>query len=449
MGTGRLFQMDGVGVPEVRYAKTSDGYDIAYQVVGDGPLDVVWVPGLASHLELEWETAFANVYRRLASFARLIRFDKRGVGLSDRNVGTPSLEERIEDVRAVMDAVGSERAALIGVSEGGPMSILFAATYPERSVALVLYGTLASVHPDVDYPYGNEGSLAELRRICDESWGTGESLRVFARPLAEIDQARELVGRLERAMGSPRTMLAMIDTLDAIDVRAVIPSIAVPTLVIHSTDDYTVPLGNGRWLAEHIDGARFVEISGEHVAFDFERFTDEVESFLTGRRHGTVTDRVLTTVLFSDIVGSTQRATELGDRRWKELLDQHDSVVKREIETYRGTLIKTTGDGVLATFDGPARAVRCAQTICAAVRPLGVEIRAGVHTGEVELRGEDIGGIAVHIGQRVSATARPGEVLVSRTVTDLVAGSGIDFDDRGDYELKGVPGPWKLFAVRD
>lgn len=439
----------GGGVPEIRYTKTADGYDIAYQTVGDGPLDVVWVPGMASHLELEWETPFANVYRQLASFARLIRFDKRGTGLSDRDVGAPTLEDRIEDMRAVMDAVGSERAALIGASEGGPMSILFAATYPQRTVALILYGTLAYCHPETDYPYGNEDCIAEARRIFDEGWGSGESLRIFARPLVQHGPSRELMGRVERAMGSPRMMRAVIENLSAMDVRAVAPTIAVPTLVVHATDDFAVPIGNGRWLADHIPGARLVEISGEHIAFDFPRFADEVESFLTGKRHATATERVLTTVLFSDIVRSTEHAANIGDRRWKELLDQHDRVVQREVHGYRGKIVKTTGDGMLATFDGPARAVRCAQNICSAVGPLGIEVRAGVHTGEVELRGEDIGGIAVHIGQRVSAMAGPGEALVSRTVTDLVAGSGIEFEDRGEFELKGVPGGWRLYAVRN
>ena len=439
----------GLGIPEIRYTKTSDGYDIAYQVSGSGPLDVVWVPGLASHLELEWETPFAIVYRRLASFARLIRFDKRGVGLSERSVGAPSLEERIDDVRAVMDAVGSERAALIGVSEGGPMSILFAATYPERTLALVLYGTLACPRRHEDYPYGNEEALAELQRIFDEGWGTGESLKVFARALADHGPSRELMGRLERGMGSPSSLRAISETLLRLDVRAVVPTIKVPSLVIHGTDDFCVPIDNGRWLADHIPGARFVEISGEHVLFDFEHFADEVESFLTGKRQRQATDRVLATVLFSDIVSSTERAAQVGDRRWSEVLDEHDALVKREVDAYGGNFVNTTGDGMVATFDGPARAVRCAQTICSAVRPLGIEVRAGVHTGEVELRGLDIGGIAVHIGQRVSAMAQPGEVLVSRTVTDLVAGSGIEFEDRGEHALKGVPGSWRLYSAAD
>lgn len=422
--------------------------NIAYRVVGEGPLDLVWVPGLFSNLEIEWENPFyVRLYRRLASFSRLVIFDKRGMGLSDRNVGAPSLEERMDDVRAVMDAVGSERAALIGVSEGGPMSVLFAATYPERTVALVLYGTLARPRRDVDYQWGNEEGFALLYRIFDEGWGTGESVQVFARSAIGIPGVREFVGRMERAAGSPGTMRAFLDTLGDIDVRAVLPTISTPTLVIHATDDHVVPIGNGRWLAENIPGARFVEMPGEHMAFDVDQFADEVEGFLTGKRHAVTTDRVLATVLFSDIVGSTERASALGDRRWRELLDQHDEVVRREVDSHRGKLVKTTGDGVLATFDGPARAVTCGCEIRDGLRPLGMEVRVGLHTGEIEIRGADIGGIAVHIGARVARLARPSEVLVSRTLTDLVAGSGISFEDRGAHELKGVPGTWQLFAV--
>jgi class 3 adenylate cyclase len=375
-------------------------------------------------------------------------FDKRGMGLSDRNVGAPTLEERMDDVRAVMDAVGSERAALIGVSEGGPMSVLFAATYPERTVALVLYGTLARVRRDVDFPHGNEENLAELYRILDDGWGTGESLRQFAPSLMESEPAREFTARVERAAGSPGTMRAFIDTLVGIDVRAVLPTISVPTLVLHASDDITVPIGNGRWLADHIESARFVELPGDHLAIVLDpRFADEIETFLTGRHHAVSTDRVLSTVLFSDIVGSTEQAAAIGDRRWREVLDQHDAVVGREIETYRGRLVKSTGDGVLATFDGPARAISCGCQLRDHLRPLGIEVRVGLHTGEIEIRGGDVGGISVHIGARVAAVAHAGEVLVSRTVTDLVAGSGIEFADRGNHQLRGVPGDWQLFAV--
>jgi class 3 adenylate cyclase len=433
--------------PPIRYAKAGE-VSIAYRVVGEGPLDLIWVPGLFSNLEIEWENPiYVRLYRRLASFARLVIFDKRGMGLSDRNVGAPSLEQRMDDVRAVMDAVGSERAALIGVSEGGPMSVLFAATYPERTVALVLYGTAARYRRDTDYPFGTEQALGGLGRIIDEQWGTGESLQIFARGLAGNERAREWVGRMERAAGSPGTMRPFLDTLWDIDVRAVLPTIAAPTLVMHASDDHAVPIGNGRWLAEHIPGARFVEIPGEHMLFDVDQFADEVEGFLTGKRHAVTTDRVLATVLFSDIVGSTERASALGDRRWRELLDQHDAVVRREVDSHRGKLVKSTGDGALATFDGPARAVSCGCEIRDGVRPLGIDVRVGLHTGEIEVRGEDIGGIAVHIGARVAALAGPSEVLVSRTLTDLVAGSGITFEDRGPYQLKGVPGTWELFAV--
>jgi pimeloyl-ACP methyl ester carboxylesterase len=432
----------------IRYADAG-GVNIAYRVMGEGPLDLVWTPGLASNLEIDFERPlYVRFVERLASFSRLMIFDKRGMGLSDRNVGAPTLEERMDDVRAVMDAVGSERAALFGSSEGGPMSILFAATYPERTVALVLYGTHARVRRDVDYPHGNEAALADLYRVLDDGWGTGESLRVFAQSLLGNERIRESWGRVERAMGSPNTIRAIIDTLMGIDVRAVLPTISVPTLVLHATDDKTVPIGNGRWLADHIRGARFVELPGEHTTAPLDdRFADEVESFLTGRRHAVATDRVLSTVLFSDIVGSTVQAAALGDRRWTEVLDQHDAIATRQIDIHRGMRIKATGDGVLATFDGPARGVACGCELRDSLRPLGVEIRVGLHTGEIELRGADIGGIAVHIGARIAGVANAGEVLVSRTVTDLVAGSGIEFADRGLHQLKGVPGDWPLFAV--
>ncbi len=432
----------------IRYADAG-GVNIAYRVMGTGPLDLVWVSGLASNLEIDFESPpYVRLMERLASFSRLMIFDKRGMGLSDRNVGAPTLEERMDDVRAVMDAVGSENAALIGVSEGGPMSILFAATYPQRTVALVLYGTMARHRVDVDYPLGNEATAEELNRILDDDWGRGESLRVFAPSLINNTRVREQWARVERAMGSPNTLRAILETLVGIDVRPVLPSVSVPTLVLHGSDDTTAPIGNGRWLADHITGARFVEIPGEHLtAHVGHRFADEVETFLTGRRHAVATDRVLSTVMFSDIVGSTPHAVAAGDRRWREVLDQHDAIVARQIDIHRGTLVKATGDGVLATFDGPARAITCGCELRDSLLPLGVEVRIGLHTGEVELRGDDIGGIAVHIGARIAGAANPGEVLVSRTVTDLVAGSGIEFADRGIHQLKGVPGDWQLFAV--
>jgi class 3 adenylate cyclase len=347
-----------------------------------------------------------------------------------------------------MDAVGSERAALIGFSEGGPMSVLFAATYPERTVALILYGTLARVRSDVDYPHGNEAAFAELYRIFDDGWGTGESLRVFAPSLLGKPALREWCGRVERAAGSPHTVRAVVDTFVTIDVRPVVPTISVPTLVVHGTDDTVVPVGAGRWLADHIRGARFVELPGEHLtAHVGHQFADEVEAFLTGRRHAVATDRVLSTVLFSDIVRSTEQAAAVGDRRWREILDQHDTIASRQIDLHRGRRVKATGDGVLATFDGPARAIACGCELCDELQSLGVDVRVGLHTGEIELRGDDIGGIAVHIGARIARIANAGEVLVSRTVTDLVTGSGIEFADHGLHQLKGVPGNWQLFAV--
>lgn len=435
-------------LPPIRYTKAAGDVNIAYRVLGDGPLDLVWVPGLFSNLEIEWEHPFyLRLYRRLAAFSRLMVFDKRGMGLSDRNVGAPTLEERMDDVRAVMDEVGSERAALIGVSEGGPMSMLFAATYPERTTALVLYGTLARPRRDHDYDLGNEDEFVELHRIFDEGWGSGASMLLFTRSAMGHEPTREFVARMERAAGSPGTMRAFLDTLGDIDVRSVIPTIAAPTLVVHALDDHVVPVANGRWLAEHIPGARLIEIPGEHMLFDVDLLADEIETFLTGTRQAVTTDRVLATVLFSDIVASTERASSLGDRRWRELLDDHDALISRAVDAHRGRVVKSTGDGILATFDGPARGVSCGCHIRDSVRSLGIDVRVGLHTGEIEVRGDDIGGVAVHIGQRVSALAKPGEVLVSRTVTDLVAGSGIQFVDRGKHKLKGVPGTWGLHAV--
>jgi class 3 adenylate cyclase len=327
--------------------------------------------------------------------------------------------------------------------------MLFAATYPQRTVALILFGTWARVRRDVDYPFGDEETLAELYRILDDGWGTGESLRVFGPSLLEYEPLREHMGRIERTSGSPGTIRAMLDALADIDVRAVLPMISAPTLVVHTTNDTTVSIDNGRYLADHIAGARFVELPGEHIVFDLNRFADEVESFLTGRRHPitTAADRVLATVLFTDIVSSTEHAAALGDRRWRALIDQHDTVVSREIATYGGRLIGTTGDGVLATFDGPGRAIRCATALRDDLRLLGLEIRAGLHTGEVENTGAGIAGIGVHIAARVLDQASAGQVLTSAAVPMLVAGSGIQFDDRGEHTLKGVPGTWRLFAV--
>lgn len=437
-------------LPPIQYTQAAGDVDIAYRVVGSGPFDIVWVPGLIGNLEIDWEDRMlGSLYRRLAAFSRLITFDKRGMGLSDRAVGAPTLEERMDDVRAVMDAVGSERAAIIGISEGGPMSMLFAATYPERTIALVLVGTLARCTRGPDYPAGNEDAIAALYRCLDDGWGTGASAEVFAQSLAAIPAARKEIGRMERSSGSPRTIRAVLDGVAHSDVRPAARTISVPTLVIHTRDDLTVPIDNGRWLAENIPGAQFFEMDGEHVVFDRRVFAEEVEAFLTGGRSVAPVDRVLSTVLFSDIVGSTEQASSLGDQRWRELLDQHDQLVRREIESFGGRLVKSTGDGVMACFDGPGRGVRCGQRLHQTLAPIGIDVRVGLHTGEIELRGDDIGGIGVHIAARVSGLAETGEVLVSRTVTDLVAGSGLEFDDRGEHDLKGVPGSWQLYAVAD
>jgi class 3 adenylate cyclase len=436
--------------PETRYAKSGD-VNIAYQVVGDGPLDLVLVPGFVSHLDLDWEEPrYAHFLRRLASFSRLIRFDKRGTGLSDRPGGLPDLETRMDDVRAVLDTVGSERAALLGYSEGGPMCILFAATYPERTSALVLYGTYTKRRdPDDDYPWA--ATWEERQAYADQverEWGTEADLGTMA-PNADDAMVRWWRARA-RASASPGAAKALILMNSQIDVRGVLSSLRVPTLVLHRRGDHDSRLDEGRYIAEHIPGARFVELEGEdHVpSIDSDQILDEAEEFLTGARRGPEPDRVLATILFTDIVGSTERASELGDRRWRELLEQHQAVVRRELERFRGREIDTAGDGFLATFDGPARAIRCARAIGNGVLGLGIEVRAGLHTGECEVLGDKVAGVAVHTGARVAGAAGPGEVLVSNTVRDLVAGSGIQFEDRGEHELKGV-GSWRLYSVVD
>ncbi len=442
-----------IEVPETRYAKSGD-VNIAYQVVGDGPFDLVHVPPFVSNLELQWEDpAERRYFERLASFSRLIMFDKRGTGLSDR-VGVATLEERMDDLRAVMDAAGSERAAVYGGSEGGALAILFAATYPERVSALVLYGAYARLAWAPDYPDGvPEDAWIDGLPLVEKSWGrgTGEGpfVNALAPKLANDPVFQKTYGRWERLSASPGAVVAILRMVHDLDVRHLLTAIRVPTLVVHRTADPSHAAGS-RYLGAHINGARVVELRGDQYfpyLGDQDAILDEIEEFLTGIRPARVPDRALATVLFTDIVSSTTRAAALGDAEWTRVLDQHDSLAAREVERHRGRRIKTTGDGMLATFDGPARGVRCAQAICEAVRPLGIEVRAGLHTGEIELRGADIGGIAVHIGQRVSALAGSGDVLVSSTVKDLVAGSGITFADRGFHALKGVPDEWRVFAV--
>ncbi|HEX3910172.1 MAG TPA: adenylate/guanylate cyclase domain-containing protein [Solirubrobacteraceae bacterium] len=436
---------------ETRYAK-SDGLSIAYQVTGEGP-DLLCVAGALSHLELGWETpATAPIYRRLSRFARLITFDKRGTGLSDRSAELPTLEERMDDVRAVMDAAGSQRAALVGMSEGGPMSLLFAATYPERVTALVLWSTFARLAWAPDYPFGVERQFGEA--FCDRmetNWGSGGVWPLISTNDSPDDDAtRRLYARLERNSATP-TMAAVANRFALrVDAREVLGAISAPTLVVHRSDDPVTPLEHGRYLAEHIRGARLSVFPG---AFHFsgigndEDALDEIEQFLTGARAPREIDRVLKTVLFTDIAGSTERAVQIGDRRWRELLEAHDSTVRRELGRFQGREVKSTGDGFLASFDGPARAIRCARAIEEELAGIGLEVRAGLHAGECVERGDDLAGVAVHIGARVAGLASPGEVLVTSTVRDLVAGSEIEFTDRGAHALKGIPGEWQLLAV--
>ena len=442
-----------IDIPDTRYAKTEDGVHIAYQVVGDGPFDLVAIPGFVSHVELAWEDpGLAECLRGLASFSRLIVFDRRGLGLSDPIQGAPTLEDRMQDLRAVMDAAGSQRAALFGLSEGGPMSMLFAATHPDRVLALVLYGTFARMTQTEDYPWGYPRDL--LDRTVEEkveNWGGDSTVDDFAPSRARDLDFRRKWAAFERRGTSPNGYRALMHINAETDVRDVLASIQVPTLVLHRTGDIPIRVGHGRYLGEHIVGARYVELPGTDHFFwvgDTRTIVAEVSEFLTGQRPPIEVDRILTTVLFTDIVGSTERAAAEGDQRWCALLDAHDHTIRNELTRFRGKEIKTTGDGFLACFDGPARAVRCAMAITKAVKALGIDLRSGLHTGECEVRGDDLAGLAVHIAARVGSTADPEEVLVSSTVKDLVAGSGISFDDRGEHELKGIPDRWKLFAVR-
>ena len=439
--------------PPTRYAKTPDGAHIAYQVAGDGPFDLLFVPGWISHVDLWWENPdTAHFFSRLASFSRLILYDKPGTGASDRDAPSMTVDERMDDVQTVMKAAGSSRAALFGISEGGPMAALFAATHPERTIALVVFGSTSGLQPEPDQPerQTHRDHLEAIREIAATSWGEGETLRFFQSRLAADPRHRAAFGRVERMCGNPSSVSALIDLVFAIDVRDALGAIRVPALVAHRTDDHAIPVECGRDLARRIPGARYFEQPGEHLPWydDADGLLDEVQEFLTGVRPVYETDRVLTTVLFTDIVGSTEQAAALGDRRWKELLERHDQMMASLVARFRGRSVKNTGDGVLATFDGPTRGVRCAVEALAGARELGLTLRVGLHTGEVELRQDDVGGIAVHIAARVNSLARPGEVLVTRTVKDLVAGAGIRLDDRGVHALKGVPDEWQLYAAQ-
>ena len=442
-------------LPETRYARSGD-VNIAYQVLGDGPLDLVYVAGWVSHLEYRWEDpGYAAFVERLASFSRVILFDKRGTGMSDRvpSAELPTLEQRMDDVRAVMDAVGSERAALLGVSEGGSMCMLFSATYPERTTALIVAGGYARRVSAPDYPFAE--SPQEYEAFIEQfarNWGGPVGLAVRAPSRIDDEAFVRWWSTYLRMSVSPGAAETLTRMNGQIDVRHVLPVIRVPTLIVHRAGDRAFSAEGARYMAERIPGARYVEVPGDdHLMFvgDQDSILDEVEEFLTGVRRGPEPDRVLATVLFTDLVGSTERAVELGDRRWRDVLTNHHAVVRRELQRFRGHEVDTAGDGFLATFDGPARAIRCATATRDAVASLGLELRVGLHTGECELHDDSVAGIAVHTGARVAALAGPGEVLVSSTVKDLVAGSGIEFTDRGLHELKGVPGEWRLYAVAD
>jgi class 3 adenylate cyclase len=440
-----------VDQPQTRYAKGPEG-NIAYQVVGDGPMDLVVVPGWLSHVDMMWsDPGWPTFVGELASFARVILYDKRGTGLSDPVDGVPTLESRADDLRSVLDAAGCDRVALLGYSEGGPISVLFAATYPHKIQALVLLGTFASGSLEDDGSPGRAKWIEFMARVGATigHWGEGRTIDWAAPSLSHQPVARRAVGALERAGMSPRmAMVTFKAILTQVDVRDILSSVHVPTLVLHRKDD-AIPVEFARELGAKIPSARIVELDGvDHwpSVGDIKSITGEIEEFLTGQRHEHIPDRVLSTVLFTDIVDSTRHAAELGDRSWRELLERHDGATRAEIARFHGHFVKHTGDGVLATFDGPTRALRCATTLAECIPELGIDIRCGLHTGECEMRGDDIGGIAVHIGARIAALAHAGEVLVSGTVKDLVNGSGIAFHDRGTHVLKGVPGEWKLFA---
>lgn len=434
----------------VRYVDSGD-LQIAYQVIGDGPLDIVTAYEWASNIDLMGEDLRTlHFLRRFGEYGRLIHFDMRGVGLSDPVESLPPLEDWVEDIQAVMAAVGSHRAALVGHGHAAQLCMLFAAMHPDQTAALVTINGYARLRQAPDYPWGHPPSAENSTiRLIEENWGTGIPLGSANPGMAQY--GRDWVGRLERAAGSPQRAARKQRLVFELDVRDVLPAISAPTLVVHTAANTFARPGHAQYLVDHIAGSRYVELPGnDHSPVQSEHadlLMDTIEEFLTGTKHAPTSDRALMTVAFTDIVGSTEMAAELGDRRWRNLLEVHESVSRREIEGARGRVIKSTGDGMMATFDGPARAVLCMRAIGALLEPVGLRIRAGVHTGEVELIDDDIGGIAVHIAARIAALAGSREVFVSSTVRDLVAGSGIVFEDRGEQSLKGVPDPWKIFAA--
>ena len=433
------------------WARTADGLCIAYEVHGDADAALVLVPGLLSTLMAPVVSPrLAVLDEEMCAFARLVKLDKRGTGLSDPiPPGTaPTIEERIDDVRAVMDEIGLERASVLGTADGGSVAMVFAATYPERVSALILEATGPRTAHRPDWPFGIDAELrARYLALVRERWGTGMMADLFGAGAAR----RREFAMLERLAGTPSSVAALVDANGETDVREALSSIAAPTLVVHNSDHPVWPIEGARYVAAHIEAARFIELprlTTDSAFGDRSGWLPALEELVTGSSHQRTIDRVLKTVLFTDIVGSTQHAVEAGDRRWRTLLDQHDAAVRAVITAYGGEEINTTGDGFLAAFDGPARAIRCAQGIIGAARDLGMQVRVGVHTGECERRGDDLAGIAVHIGARVAALADGDEILVTGTVRDLVAGSGLEFDDRGEQSLKGVPGSWRVLAVR-
>jgi class 3 adenylate cyclase len=437
----------------IEYAKSGKVH-IAYQVLGHGPLDLIFVPGHISHLEFGWDVAWVPITRRLATFAWVILFDKRGTGLSDRvsDSALPTLEQRMDDLRAVMDAAGSLRAALVGVSEGGPMALLFAATYPQRTSALVLYGTFARLAWAPDVPWGTQPSAQEATlNTIENAWGTAVGLPLFCPSAAGNPMFREQYARFERMAVSPAGAAALLRMAFAIDVRPVLSAVRVPTLILHRTGDRAVRVEHGRHLARHIPGATFVELRGEDhdpaTAAQANEIADEIQHFLTGVRGGGSTDRILATLLFTDIVESTQLAATLGDARWRELLERHHTIIRGELSHFGGREIDTAGDGFFVAFDGPARAIRCALSIREALSAVGIEIRAGLHSGECEQTGDRLSGIAVHLAARIASSAEPNTVRVSNTVKDLVAGAGIQFADCGRHKLKGIEEELQLWRV--
>jgi class 3 adenylate cyclase len=439
-------------MPEIRYAKNGDVH-IAFQILGDGPFEVVHVGGYVTHLGVLWEDpGYRHFCQRLASFARLVRFDKRGMGLSDR-VPTGTLEERMEDVTAVLDAIGSTSAALIGVSEGGPLSMLFAAAHPDRTRALILCGAEVRERKDEEWPWGDltpEEFDAYLAALPDR-WGKTELAAAIAPSRSGDVHLSKVYRRLEVEAASPGAALAYQRMAFGIDVRDVVKAVHVPTLILHAVDDRMCHVENGRFLARNIRGARYLELSGaDHVPWGeyADLILGEIQEFLVGTREPAEPDRVLATVLFTDIVGSTRHAAAVGDRRWRDLLEGHQERMRHQLQIFGGKEIDAAGDGLLASFAGPARAIRCAKAAVQAERQAGLDLRAGIHTGECEVLGEKLAGVGVHIGARVAALAGAGEVFVSRTVRDLVSGSGIAFERRGTFTLKDVPGDWEIYSVR-